>query len=84
MKTTFVKILSHIALALRRLSSIAALLLLLTTQPALGEDSPATAAAPGSVTQEILEAKSAEVEAATGIEEEAKTKLLELSRTALS
>ena len=84
MKTTFVKILSHIALALRRLSSIAALLLLLTTQPALGEDPPATAAPPGSVTQEILEAKIAEVEAATGIEEEAKNKLVELYRKALS
>jgi potassium efflux system protein len=57
---------------------------LLTTQPALGEDPPATAELPGSVTQEILEAKIAEVEAATGIEEEAKSKLVELYRKALS
>ena len=61
MKTTFVKILSHIALALRRLSSIAALLVLLPIQPALCEDPSTAAAPPGSVTQEVLEAKIAEV-----------------------
>ena len=53
-------------------------------QPAMCEDAPATAAPPGSVTQEILEAKIAEVEAATGIEEEARSKLVELYRKALS
>ena len=53
-------------------------------QPAMCEDAPATDAPPGSVTQEILEAKIAEVEAATGIEEEAKSKLVELYRKALS
>jgi len=83
-KTTFVKILSHIALIPRRLTSIAALLVLLPIQPALCEDPSAAATPPGSVTQEILEAKIAEVEAATGIEEQAKGKLVELYRKALS
>jgi potassium efflux system protein len=64
--------------------SIVALVLLLTTQPALCQEPPATAAPPGSVAQETLEAKIAEVEAATGIEEEARTKLVELYRKALS
>jgi len=66
------------------LSSIAALVLLLTLQPAMCEEPTATAASPGSVTQEILEAKIQEVEAATGVEEQAKTKLVELYRNALS
>ena len=83
-KTTIVKILGRIAPALRRLFSIAALLVLLPIQPALGEDPPTATAPPGSVTQEVLEAKIAEVEAATGIEEEARTKLVELYRKALS
>ena len=64
--------------------SIAALVLLLAMQPAMCEDTPTTDAPPGSVTQEILEAKIAEVEAATGIEEQDKSKLVELYRKALS
>ncbi len=69
---------------LPNLSFIAALVLLLMMQPALCEDAPATTASPGSVTQVILEAKIAEVKAATGIEEQAKSKLVELYRKALS
>ncbi len=51
---------------------------------ALCEDAPARAAPPGSVTQEILDAKIQEVEAAFGLEEEARTKVVELYRNALS
>ncbi len=40
--------------------------------------------APGSVSQEILETKIKELEATTGMQEEAKTKLIELYRRALS
>ncbi len=63
---------------------IAALSMLLMMQPALCEDAPTTTASPGSVTQEILEANIQEAEAATGIEEQAKSKLVELYRKALS
>lgn len=62
----------------------ATLLLMLPLQPAFSEDAPATVASPGSVTQKILEAKIKEVEAASGIEEKAKTQLVELYRKALS
>ena len=60
------------------------LALMLVIQPALGEDAPSTNASPGSVTPEVLEAKIAEVEAATGMEEQTKTRLAELYRKALS
>ena len=64
--------------------AIAAVLLLLTLQPATGQDAPSTDTRPGSVTQEILEAKIAEVEAATGMEETARSQLVEHYRKALS
>jgi potassium efflux system protein len=64
--------------------SIAALALLLIMQPATGQDAPVAEARPGAVTQEILEAKIAEVEAATGIEETARAALVARYRKALS
>ncbi len=66
-----------------RLFLPAALVLLLCPCPGVCQDEPAAVSAPGSVTVGTLEARVAEVEAATGIEEQAKTKLLELYRKAL-
>jgi potassium efflux system protein len=64
--------------------SIAALALLLIIQPAMGQDDPLAEARPGAVTEAMLEAKIAEVEAATGIEETARAALVERYRKALS
>ena len=63
---------------------IAVWALLLTMQPVLCEDLSGSAVSSGSVTQEILEAKIAEVEATAGIEEQAKAQLIEFYRKALS
>jgi hypothetical protein len=64
--------------------SIAALALLLIIQPAMGQDDPVAEARPGAVTEAMLEAKIAEVEAATSIEETARAALVERYRKALS
>jgi hypothetical protein len=63
----------------RQLSSavLAFLAALFGAIPALGEQAPPPSA-PVEVTPEILDAKIAEVGAATNIEEDAKTRLLEL------
>ena len=70
----------------RRLSSAlaAALFLLLFPIQGICQDAPSETAVPGSVTTSTLEAKIAEVEAAGSMEEQAKTKLVELYRKALS
>jgi len=69
----------------RRLHIIILFLLSLTLGPAFAADPPALTGSPSTVvTSEILEAKIAEVEAATDLPETAKTKLTELYRKALS
>jgi len=62
---------------------ITALVLLLFLRPGLCEEAPADASTPGPVTASVLEAKVTEIEAAAGMEEEAKAKLAELYRKAL-
>ncbi|MCG6860233.1 MAG: mechanosensitive ion channel [Chromatiaceae bacterium] len=62
---------------------IAALVLVLFFPPGLCQENPTAVPAPRSVSQQTLEAKIQEVEAASGIEEEAKAKLLELYRKAV-
>jgi potassium efflux system protein len=63
---------------------LATFILLLFLGASHGQDMPADAAMPVSVTEGTLKAKIAEVENAVGIQEESKTKLLELYRKALS
>jgi potassium efflux system protein len=62
---------------------IAALTLLLFLRPAVCQDMPAAATLLEAVTTGTLEAKLAKIEAATGIEEETRTKLIELYRQSL-
>jgi potassium efflux system protein len=62
---------------------VAALALLLFLRPGLCQEAPADASKRGPVTASLLEAKITETEAAAGIEEEAKAKLVELYRTTL-
>ena len=63
---------------------IAALVLLLFLRPGVGEDAPVAVSVPGSVTTTVLEAKVAEVEAASELQDDAKADLLSLYRQALS
>jgi potassium efflux system protein len=62
---------------------IAALALLLSLSPAMFQDMPVAATLPEAVTTATLEAKLAKIEAAAGVEEEVRTKLIELYRKAL-
>jgi potassium efflux system protein len=62
---------------------ITALILLLSLRPGLCRETPADASAAGPVEASVLEAKINEIEAAAGMEEEAKAKLVELYRKAL-
>jgi len=59
-------------------------LLALSSPSSPGEEPWETDALQGTVSQEVVEAKIREVDAATGMEEQAKTKLVELYRKALS
>jgi len=62
---------------------VTVLVLLLSLQPGLCQEAPADASKAGPVTASRLEAKIAETEAAAGMDEEAKAKLVELYRKAL-
>ena len=66
------------------LSFIAALVLLSFLRPGVCQDGPEAVSTPGSVTASTLEAKIAEAEAAVDPQDNAKTKLVELYRKALS
>jgi potassium efflux system protein len=63
---------------------IATLILLLLTRPSICQESPTAPTLSDPITTSILEAKIQEVEAATGMEQETKSKLIELYRKALS
>jgi potassium efflux system protein len=69
---------------LTSLSFMAALVLFVFVRTGWCQDAPAAASMPASVTASTLEAKIAGAEAATGLQDEAKTKLIELYRKALS
>jgi potassium efflux system protein len=62
---------------------ITALVLLLFLRPGSCQEAPADASTPGPVEARVLEAKITETEAAAGMEEEAKARLVELYRKAL-
>jgi len=63
---------------------IATLILLLLTRPGICQESPTAPSLSDPINTSILEAKIQEVEAATGMEQETKSKLIELYRKALS